>query len=359
MVLRFPLGRRHAVNAFAGLVPCHLDPALGSGFAPPVTQAVAAEIGQQHEVDVLNFLVGIQMRDQAAEGGGVQRRALGFGDVFRQGHGVGAPAFLSGMGSMRRGVLAKRNAAAYVAAKQTEPCGVSTPLKLAIWDVDGTIVDSRQVIQKAMDRAFRRAGLGGIDYDRTRTIVGLELTEAVTRLAPPDFGPERAVQLAGFYKEAFVEQRAEAGFEEPLYEGVRDTLERLVEQGWLMGVATGKARRGLDIVFEHHDLHRYFDTLQTVDGGAGKPNPRMVLDALRETGTEAAHAVMIGDTGFDMAMGRNAGVHTLGVSWGFHTADEIAGAGAHSIHDDFDALDRALDSFAESVGTAATPGEKA
>jgi phosphoglycolate phosphatase len=232
---------------------------------------------------------------------------------------------------------------------RSEPVGVTTPLKLAIWDVDGTIVDSRQVIQKAMDRAFKRAGLGGIDYDRTRTIVGLELGEAVARLAPPDYPAEKAVQLATFYKEAFVEQRAEPGFEEPLYDGVRDTIERLVEQGWLMGVATGKARRGLDIVFDHHDLHRYFDTFQTVDGGAGKPHPRMVLDAMRETGTDAFQAVMIGDTKFDMEMGRNAGVHTLGVSWGFHTLDEIAEGGAHSIHHDFAELDAALDAFAAQV----------
>ena len=254
---------------------------------------------------------------------------------------------------MRRGLLAKPGAAAYVAAKQKEPRGVSTPLKLAIWDVDGTIVDSRQVIQKAMDRAFRRAGLGGIEYDRTRTIVGLELTEAVTRLAPPDYSAVQAVQLATFYKEAFVEQRAEAGFSEPLYDGVRDTIERLVDAGWLMGVATGKARRGLDIVFEHHGLHRYFDTLQTVDGGAGKPHPRMVLDAMRETGTDTFQTVMIGDTRFDMEMGRNAGVHTLGVGWGFHTADEIAEGGADSIHHDFAGLDAALDRFAAAVDSAA------
>ena len=257
---------------------------------------------------------------------------------------------------MRRGLLAKPGAAAYVAAKQTEPRGVSTPLKLAIWDIDGTIVDSRQVIQTAMDRAFRRAGLGGIEYDRTRTIVGMEWTQAGDRVAPPDYSAEKAVQLATYYKEAFVAHRAEAGFQEPLYEGARETIERLADEGWLMGVATGKARRGLDIVFGHHDLHRYFDTLQTVDGGAGKPHPRMVLDAMRETGTDAFQAVMIGDTRFDMEMGRNAGVHTLGVSWGFHTPEEIEAGGAHSIHHDFAALDAELDAFAARVGSGEAAG---
>jgi phosphoglycolate phosphatase len=226
---------------------------------------------------------------------------------------------------------------------------MTAPLKLAVWDVDGTIVDSRQIIQRAMNRAFERAGLGGIEYDRTRTIVGLELTEAILRLAPPDYPAERIPRLATYYKEAFVEQREEPGFEEPLYEGARETIERLVDAGWLMGVATGKARRGLDIVFGHHDLHRYFDTFQTVDGGPGKPHPRMVLDAMKETGTDPIQTVMIGDTRFDMEMGRNAGVHTLGVSWGFHTPEEIREGGAHDLHDGFDTLNTALDAFGARV----------
>ncbi len=227
-------------------------------------------------------------------------------------------------------------------------------LKLAVFDVDGTLVDSRQVITEAMNRAFKRAGLGEIGYDRTRTIVGLELTEAVLRLAPVDYPAERIPQLASFYKQAFVEMRSEDGFSEPLYAGARDTVERLADTGWLLGVATGKARRGLDIVFEHHGLHKFFQTLQTVDGGPGKPHPRMVLDAMNETGVEAEDTVMIGDTSFDMAMGRAAGVTALGVSWGFHTVDEINEGGAHAIHHDFAALDRALDAFQpDAAGDAA------
>ena len=221
------------------------------------------------------------------------------------------------------------------------------PLLLAIFDVDGTLVDSRQVIHRAMSRAFKRAGLGDIAYERTRTIVGLELSEAIARLAPPDYPASRVMQLVAFYKQAFVEQRSEPGFEEPLYAGARETVERLADAGWLLGVATGKARRGLDIVFSHHGLHRYFQTLQTVDRGPGKPHPRMVLDALGETGVRAEHAVMIGDTSFDMAMARAAKVRAKGVGWGFHTPEEVQAGGADELHHDFDSLNRALDGFAE------------
>ena len=226
-------------------------------------------------------------------------------------------------------------------------------LKLAVFDVDGTLVDSREVIHRAMTRAFGRAGLGEIAYDKVRMIVGLELTEAVLRLAPPDYPAERIPELANFYKQAFVEMRAQDGFSEPLYDGARETVERLADEGWLLGVATGKARRGLDIVFEHHGLHKYFQTFQTVDGGAGKPDPRMVIDAMKETGVDAHRTVMIGDTSWDMLMARAANTHALGVSWGFHTPEEIAEGGAHSIHDEFDCLNTALDAFGENGVSAA------
>ncbi|MFP4519497.1 MAG: HAD-IA family hydrolase [Oceanicaulis sp.] len=227
-------------------------------------------------------------------------------------------------------------------------------LKLAVFDIDGTLVDSRQVITEAMRRAFARAGLPEIGYERTRTVVGLELTEAVARLAPEDYPAERLPELANFYKQAFVEMRAEKGFSEPLYEGARATVERLADEGWLLGVATGKARRGLDIVFEHHGLHKYFQTLQTVDGGAGKPHPRMVLDAMAETGARAEETIMIGDTSWDMVMARAANAHALGVSWGFHTPGEIEEGGAHAVHHRFDALNAWLDAFQPGLAKGET-----
>lgn len=230
---------------------------------------------------------------------------------------------------------------------------MSKTLKLAVFDVDGTLVDSREVIHQAMDRAFARAGLGGIEYDRVRTIVGLELTEAVLRLAPADYPAERIGELAGYYKEAFVTMRAEDGFAEPLYAGARETVERLADEGWLLGVATGKARRGLDIVFGHHGLHRYFQTLQTVDHGVGKPNPRMVLDAMAETGAAPEETIVIGDTSFDMQMARAAKAGAVGVSWGFHTADEIEAGGAQAVVHDYPALDRHLDDFGAALDARA------
>jgi len=218
-------------------------------------------------------------------------------------------------------------------------------LKLAIFDVDGTLVDSREIIHRAINRAFQRAGLDETSYDKVRMIVGLELTEAMLYLTPNDYPAENIPELAGFYRQAFVQMRAENDFSEPLYTGARETVERLADEGWLLGVATGKNRRGLDAVFTHHNLHKYFQTFQTVDHGAGKPDPRMVLDAMRETGMDRSRTVMIGDTRWDMLMARAAKIHALGVTWGFHTPEEIAEGGAHSIHDKFAQLNAALDKF--------------
>ncbi len=115
-------------------------------------------------------------------------------------------------------------------------------LKLAVFDIDGTLVDSREVIHRAMTRAFDRAGLGEISYDKVRMIVGLELGEAVAQLAPADYPAERVPELANFYKQAFVEMRAQDGFSEPLYAGAKETVERSPMKAGFW--AWRRARRG-------------------------------------------------------------------------------------------------------------------
>ncbi len=219
-------------------------------------------------------------------------------------------------------------------------------LKLAIWDMDGTIVDSREVISTAMMRAFESCGLEPPDYDRTRRIVGLGLEEACQRLAPMGYPPDALSRLVEAYRAAFVLRRRDRDFREPLYEGAVETLQRLAGNDWLIAMATGKSRRGIAALFEMHPLAQYFDTIHCADDGPGKPHPAMVLEAMKATGAAGDETVMIGDATHDIEMGRNAGVHTVGVSWGFGRADELGAAGAHVIVDDFGALNGELDRFA-------------
>ena len=218
-------------------------------------------------------------------------------------------------------------------------------LRLAIWDMDGTIVDSRDVIQRAMTRAFQMTGLTPPDYEETRKIVGLGLAEACQILAPPDISPERLDHLVESYRGAFRALRIEPGFHEPLYDGAIETLEALRDDGWLIGMATGKSRAGIRSLFDTHALEHFFDTIWCADDGPGKPHPFMVERAMYTMGVEPGSALMIGDAIHDIAMGRNAGVRTYGVSWGFGAAHELEAAGADEIHYDFDTLRTSLSVF--------------
>ncbi|ABI78202.1 HAD hydrolase, IA family [Hyphomonas neptunium ATCC 15444] len=222
-----------------------------------------------------------------------------------------------------------------------------TELRLAIWDVDGTLVDSRDVIQACMETAFRGAGLPPPEYDATRRIVGLSLGEALGTLAPPDIGADQLAALVEAYKQSFVTHRTAPGYHEPLYDGAIELLDQLKADGWLMAVATGKSHRGVDALFEKHNLRSYFDTVWCADDGPGKPHPFMVEQAMGALGCAPQESLMIGDAIHDMAMGKAAGVRALGVSWGFGRADELASAGADEIHHDFRTLTQSLKAFAE------------
>lgn len=216
-------------------------------------------------------------------------------------------------------------------------------LKLAIWDMDGTIVDSREVIQTAMTRTFEALGLTPPDYEDTRKVVGLGLEEACRQLAP-DY--HDIPKLTATYKEAFVARREEADFKEPLYDGALASLERLANDNWLIAMATGKSHRGIRAIFEMHPLERFFDTIWCADDGPGKPHPFMCEQAMSALGAEPHQTLIIGDAVHDIRMGRNAGIHTMGVSWGFGTTEELEGSGAHEVHHAFETLNQSLDAFA-------------
>jgi phosphoglycolate phosphatase len=202
--------------------------------------------------------------------------------------------------------------------------------RLAIFDCDGTLVDSQHNICLAMERCFAAAGLPPPDRTRTRAVVGLNLIEAMAAMLPGEI-PDRHVALAEQYKTAFQAMRAGGLVEEPLYEGVKELIDRLEASSWLLGIATGKSDRGLALCLETHGLAGRFLTLQTADRHPSKPHPSMIEQAMADAGAEAATTVMIGDTGYDMAMARAAGVTAIGVAWGYHDRDELRRAGAHHI----------------------------
>lgn len=213
------------------------------------------------------------------------------------------------------------------------------PLRLIIFDIDGTLVDSQVSILGAMTHAFQTAGRAVPSREEVLGIVGLSLPQAMAVLAPRETTTEHH-RLAELYKSAYLAQRlaGQAELEQTLYPGAREAISDLDGAGYLLSAATGKARRGLDHFMDAHAFRGSFIATQTADDAPSKPHPGMVLNCLAATGVEARDAVMIGDTEFDMEMGRAAGVRRLGVSWGYHPEDRVRRGGAEAIARDFSHL---------------------
>ncbi len=195
------------------------------------------------------------------------------------------------------------------------------------------------MIVGAMKSAFQSQGIEAPSSEDVRSVIGLSLDRAIEVLSGND-DPAGKASLCNAYKESFVALRDDETHSEPLFGGARKFLQELSKRDdMLLGVATGKSRRGVDVLFEREDLHRYFVTIQTADKSPSKPHPDMIERAMTETGVGPDHTFMIGDTSFDMEMARNAEVRALGVAWGYHRIDALVSAGAHSIAHSFEELE--------------------
>ena len=204
-------------------------------------------------------------------------------------------------------------------------------VRLAVFDCDGTLVDSQANICVAMERAFAMADRPAPPRAAIRRIVGLSLVEAVRTLLPEEDDALHR-RMASDYRDAFHRMRTTGSLaEEPLFDGIAAVLATLVDHGWLLGVATGKSDRGLAHILETHRIADHFVTLQTADRHPSKPDPAMLIAAMEEAGAEPHATAMIGDTSFDMAMGKAAGARAIGVAWGYHDPRDLAGAGAELI----------------------------
>ena len=204
--------------------------------------------------------------------------------------------------------------------------------RLAIFDCDGTLVDSGATIYAALADAFGANGLETPAPEVGRRVIGLSLVEAMAALLPGE-PRERHAALAEDYKLAFMALRQAGEVEEPLFDGVLELLDALEDDGWLLAVATGKSDRGLRHCLDQHGIHARFISLQTADRHPSKPHPSMVEQAIADAGAAPAMTIVVGDTSFDMAMAANAGATGIGAGWGYHEAEELLDAGAVAVAD--------------------------
>jgi phosphoglycolate phosphatase len=214
-----------------------------------------------------------------------------------------------------------------------------------IFDCDGTLVDSQHMICAAMQRAYDAHDIVCPPRERVLSIVGLSLREAFDNLGegrdgfPVDGLIER-------YKEAFFELRHSPEHQEPLYPGARDAVLTLsAREDCLLGIATGKSQRGVRAILTHHDLLHHFATIKTADDAPSKPHPGMIAEAMREAGAAPHDTVMVGDTTYDMEMARAAGVHAIGVNWGYHPPAMLERSGAHEVVSGFMELRRRIETL--------------
>ncbi len=203
---------------------------------------------------------------------------------------------------------------------------------LIIFDWDGTLMDSVDKIVRCMSAAAVDIGVADPGTAAIRHIIGLGLTEAMQALFPALDATQHA-RLTERYREHFLHRDQT---DMPLFPGVDDGLRRLDSQDYLLAVATGKARRGLNRVLDATAMRSLFSATRCADEAYSKPHPKMLEDILEATGVAPQRALMVGDTTYDMQMAQNAGVAGLGVSYGVHARDDLMAHGALACLDTFD-----------------------
>lgn len=204
---------------------------------------------------------------------------------------------------------------------------------LIVWDWDGTLADSTSMITDAVLKAAEQVGLPALTRQEASHIIGLGLYEAIHALYG-DIPTEQAQAMATHYTANYYAGESDI----PLFDGASEAIIALNKKGFKLAVATGKGRRGLNLALEHCGLGHYFHATRTVDECFSKPHPQMLDDLMDELVVLPERTLMIGDTSFDLQMAKNAGVKSVGVSYGAQPAEKWQDLNPIQTFNDFTSL---------------------
>ena len=204
---------------------------------------------------------------------------------------------------------------------------------LIVWDWDGTLANSTGMITDALVKAAAEVGLPTLDPQAASNIIGLGLKESIYAL----FGEipvKQAQALAARYSANYYDGESEI----PLFAGAKETIIELNRRGFKLAVATGKGRRGLNLALQHCGLTNYFHITRTVDECFSKPHPQMLDEIMDELVITPERTLMIGDTNYDLQMAQNAGVSSVGVTFGAQAGEKLLSYNPIQLFHQFDAL---------------------
>lgn len=214
-------------------------------------------------------------------------------------------------------------------------------MRLVIFDLDGTLIDSVALIVETVTASFNDVGHPVPDEKTIRSISGISLPEAMKIMAP-GADEARVEAIGAAYRARYSHEGGTA--REPLFEGALAALDRLeADPETILAVATGKGYGGAVTLLERHGIVGRFNSIETPTHNRGKPDPQMIETAMAKAGIDREHTAMIGDTVHDMRMAKAGGVKAIGVAWGYHEPEELRAAGADIVIERFDQLDGALD----------------
>jgi phosphoglycolate phosphatase len=190
--------------------------------------------------------------------------------------------------------------------------------ELIVFDWDGTLLDSAGAIVACIQAAAADIGLPPPSEERARHVIGLGLKEALYH-ALPELEHERHLELADRYRHHYLARDHEL----PLFDGAAELVRSLAADGYLLAVATGKSRKGLDRALATSGLGECFHASRCADECHSKPHPQMLAELMAELGVSPRLTLMIGDTTHDLQMARNAGVAALAVAYGAHDRESL------------------------------------